>query len=64
MSQHVAPDGMLWVCHACGKTAIDRIDGGMSRGWDSSCYVSSQLHQKSNLTLGEDGRVIAIKEDK
>lgn len=41
----MAPDGQIWVCGACGKTAEDRygIEGEHSRGWDESCMLHAVL---------------------
>ena len=37
------PEGHIWRCQACGKTAEDRygIIGKKSRGWDESCAMNS-----------------------
>ena len=41
----IAPEGMIWVCDACGKTARDRygIVGEHSHGWDESCMMHAVL---------------------
>lgn len=36
--KNIAPDGQIWVCSACGKTAKDR-----SNFEDVSCYVHAVL---------------------
>jgi hypothetical protein len=33
-----APKGQVWMCHACGRWAVDRNDVG-----DISCYINSVL---------------------
>jgi hypothetical protein len=57
----IAPKDKVWVCLACGKQAKDRIDGGISYGWDASCFLNSGLYFKDELTI-EDGMVVRIKE--
>lgn len=37
----VAPEGQIYVCSACGKTARDIYTGG--DGWDSSCALHAVL---------------------
>ena len=46
-----APEGYLWVCVACGKTAKDRygIEGTKSAGWDASCMLNSVLAKETDL---------------
>jgi len=42
--QEVAPDGQIWVCAACGKTAKDRTKLG-----DESCFLNAVLcYEKKN----------------
>lgn len=59
MSERFAPNGTIWVCGACGKTASDRygIEGEHSRGWDESCALNAILcHEaKSFNDKGEYG---------
>lgn len=67
-SDLTAPAGMLWVCHACGKTSPHKYGHPeASRGWDVSCMLNSALHTKDSLvyTSGPDeksGRVKEIRE--
>lgn len=61
MSDQHAPDGFVWVCHACGKTTKDRY--GSDRGWDESCMLNSALHAEIALVI-ENGRVVRIGEAK
>lgn len=57
----LAPEGSVWVCMACGKTATDRYGGpGSTRGWDASCVMNSSLAEKESLVF-EGDRVIGIK---
>ena len=56
---NIAPDGYLWVCHACGKTETDRY--GEKGGWDESCMLNCALHKPEDLMFNEAGtRVISI----
>lgn len=60
----IAPEGFLWVCHACGKTSRDRYGGPDAMPWwDSSCAINSGLHRESALVRGPDGRVREIHEE-
>jgi len=40
-----APEGKIWVCMVCGKTAKDKygMEGLHSKNWDESCMVNSIL---------------------
>lgn len=63
----VAPEGMLWVCMACGKTQTNSMGGGEgSRRWDESCFMRCELFEKDRLVYGPDDRVVRIlkKEEK
>ena len=53
----LAPEGKLWVCHACGKAVRDRY--GQEGGWDESCMLNSVLYDESRLTI-INSRVVAI----
>jgi hypothetical protein len=59
-----APEGQLWVCCACGKTAEDRygFEGEHSHGWDESCMLNARLFDKTRLVYGPHGRVKEVKE--
>lgn len=64
-NERMAPEGFLWVCLACGKTATDRygIEGENSPWWDESCMMNSALHPKSHLVYAPDSRCVTeIKE--
>lgn len=76
MSNVKAPEGKLWVCTACGKTArwkygfLDDgtpkggpIDQEASPGWDVSCTMNSQLHHTRLLVRGPNGRVTEIQSE-
>jgi len=39
----IAPDGMTWVCTACGKTAKDRYQSEKFYSWDESCVMNAIL---------------------
>ena len=58
----LAPDGMLWVCFACGKTAKNRYGTGprVSPRWDESCAMNSVLQPEEVLVYDDDGRVVRI----
>jgi len=58
-----APEGWLWVCHACGKTAKDRYGETEDAHplWDESCLLNSGLYSRDRLVF-EGDRVIKIKE--
>jgi len=47
--ERMAPDGSIWVCRRCGKTAEDRygIEGKHSYGWDESCTLNAVLCPKN-----------------
>lgn len=64
----VAPEGKVWVCLACGKTAKDRMNiGGILSmvGWDESCMLNSELFDADRLVFDDSGkRVIMVKGDK
>ncbi len=53
-----APNGTIWVCQACGKTAQDRygIEGEHSHGWDESCMLNAVLCRQPR---GLDWRSVA-----
>jgi hypothetical protein len=44
-STRFAPEGKIWVCMVCGKTAKDRygMEGPHSKDWDESCMLNSVL---------------------
>lgn len=51
---HVAPQGTIYVCGACGKTARDIYDG--PRGWDESCMLNAVLcHEQGSDAAKEKG---------
>lgn len=54
MSNEIAPPGAVWVCQ-CGKRSRDRY--GMqkiSKGWDESCMLNSDLYDEKSLTFDGD----------
>jgi hypothetical protein len=64
MSERIAPDGQVWVCLACGKTARDRF--GLephANGWDESCMLNAALCYEDKLTRSEDGRRVVKVQD-
>lgn len=66
----IAPEGFIYVCHACGKTSKDRYGynkkypGETSYGWDASCYMYSKMYKKSQLEYDEFKKVSKINEEK
>lgn len=64
MSNEVAKEGFLFVCHACGKTSKDMYgELAISYGWDESCMLNCGKYSLSLLVYDADGgRVIEIKE--
>lgn len=61
-----APDGKVYVCLACGKTA-DWFYGfdndGLNQssfGWDVSCVLNCDLFDRDKLVY-QNGRVVEIK---
>lgn len=60
MSNETAPEGKVWVCCACGKMSKDRYGRqAITRGWDESCVLHSQLFDEKALTI-VDGRVTEV----
>lgn len=57
-NERIAPEGAIWVCGACGKTARDSygIEGAHSPGWDESCALNAILcHERQHVDT--DGRM-------
>ena len=50
----------VYVCLACGKVSIDK-EGSLpiSRGWDESCFLNSQLVETNRLIV-KNNRVVEI----
>ena len=60
---HIAPEGTIWVCGACGKTARSLYgDPPHPLGWDESCMVNAARCIESSLVY-EDGRVVKADPD-
>lgn len=53
--ERMAPDDGIWVCCACGKTAIDRygLEGPRSGGWDESCMLNAVLCKRDGIEPGQ-----------
>ena len=51
----MAPDDGIWVCAACGKTAVDQygMEGPHSYGWDESCALNSVLCKRDGIVPGQ-----------
>ena len=67
MANHVAPEGQVYVCGACGKRSQDRYGyQKIDHGWDESCMLNSILVYEDSVELGPSGRVVkakAVEED-
>lgn len=59
MPNNTAPAGQVWVCPACGRRARDRVEGGISRGWDSSCYSHAVLCWEASVKFEDDVLICA-----
>lgn len=58
MANHIAPDGQVYVCGACGKRSKDRYgDKAIDRGWDESCMMHAVLVYENSIELDSNGRV-------
>lgn len=60
--ERFAPEGAIFVCKACGKTAKD-ICGGKdaSYGWDVSCSLNALLCDEKSIERDENGRVTKVE---
>lgn len=62
VSDYNAPEGMVWVCLACGKTSVNRMDG--KGGWDESCFLNSALYRNEQLVFAPgSSRVTSVTGD-
>lgn len=54
MAERIAPADGIWVCGACGKTAVDRygLEGPHSSGWDESCMMNAVLCKRGDIVPG------------
>lgn len=50
----MAPADGIWVCRACGKTAVDRYGmiGPYTYGWDESCALNAVLCKRADIEPG------------
>lgn len=65
--ERIAPEGAIWVCMGCGKTARDLygIEGEHSYGWDESCVLNAVLCDEASIQRDATGRitfVVALKD--
>lgn len=50
MAEKIAPEGKIWVCSVCGKTARSNYGTDASPGWDASCMLNAVLcHQEKRI---------------
>lgn len=61
MNELEAPAGTVWICHACGKRARHRYDGGIDHGWDVSCMSHAVLCDENSLRFDERGKLIGAR---
>jgi len=64
--ERFAPDGMVWICIACGKISPNDRYGNKdsSPNWDEACIINSILIREENIVKSKDGkRVVEIKKD-
>ena len=54
-----APEGMIWVCGACGKTSRDLYgdDPTNPLGWDESCMFNAVRCIEASIVRDENGRI-------
>lgn len=52
--ERFAPEGQIWICGACGKTAKDRY-GDPGSSWDESCFLKSVLVYEASIKRGPNG---------
>ncbi len=59
---HVALDGYVWVCAACGKLSRERTGEhpDASCGWDASCFLNAVLVKDIDLVLNKSGLVFSV----
>lgn len=48
-----APEGTIWICPACGKSARDRYGA-----WDVSCAMWAVLCVESSVERDTTGRIV------
>jgi hypothetical protein len=51
-----APEGQVFVCGACGKSAKRRVDVG-----DESCWLHSVLCYEDGIIRNERGLIVSAK---
>jgi hypothetical protein len=51
MAEHLAPDGKIWKCLACGKTTKNKYEN--ENGWDEACVLNCVLIPESSLNESE-----------
>lgn len=63
MSESIAKEGYVYVCHACGKTSKGKYGTEGMRGWDESCMMNCEEYSITSLVYGTNGRVTQIKDE-
>lgn len=61
MAKTTAPEGTIWLCHACGKLSRDRYEDTERSGWDESCMLRAVLIDAASIERNERGKVIKAK---
>lgn len=68
MSNRQAPEGHIWVCAACGKTADwaygfdEHQKNAAMQGWDESCATWAHLVRLEDVAeRSEGGRILKLK---
>lgn len=55
---HVAPEGHVFVCNACGKRSRDKYgEMKIDPGWDEACMMEAVLCAESSLVFDDNGRL-------
>jgi hypothetical protein len=64
MADHVAPEGQVWVCGACGKWSrtLHGDPDAVRVGWDVSCVLNAVLCRESHLTRDKYTRVTKVED--
>ena len=59
---HIAPEGQIYVCMACGKRSLDEYGyRALDRMWDASCMLNAMLCYDDETLILKNGRVVDAK---